>query len=81
MGDQIKATTAKAIEEQRNAVLTGKLLEQQFHSASRAAQADDNRAEFYKSKLGKGITWLGTAGKELNPFADTVHSARDFLRM
>lgn len=59
---------------------TGDILDEQLHSAKRAAEADKARADFYKSKAGQIITQVGTAAKELNPFMGDLSSARDLMR-
>lgn len=70
----------KVQQERKNAETTGRILEENYHSAARAAEADKQIADFYKTNLGKGILFLGTAGKTLNPFMGTTSSARDLLR-
>lgn len=66
--------------ERENVEKTGKILDEQLHSAQRAAEADKSRAEFYKSDIGKFLTKLGTGARELNPFMGTTNSALDLLR-
>lgn len=70
----------KVREEAENARKTGKILDEQIHSAQRAAEADKARAAFYKSDVGKFITKLGTGARELNPFVGTSNSALDLLK-
>lgn len=76
----INQTNMKVQQERKNAETTGKILDENLHSAARAAEVDRQITDFYKSNLGKGLLWLGTAGKTLNPFMGTTHSARDLIR-
>lgn len=77
---QIKEGTLKLFDERQNLHKVGKILDEQLHSAQRAAEADKARAEFYKSDIGKFITRLGTGARELNPFMGTTNSALDMLK-
>lgn len=82
------AKTANLIDEQvgevqdrrANLQTENKILEEQVHSARRAAIADQERAKFFSSDLGKMILKFGAAGKEINPFMSSTHSAADLLR-
>lgn len=82
------AKTANLIDEQvgevqdrrANLQVENKILEEQVHSARRAAIADQERAKFFSSDLGKMILKFGAAGKELNPFMSSTNSAADLLR-
>lgn len=76
----INTTQQKVDQERQNAVQTGKILEQQLHSAQRAATVDKEVEDFFKSPEGKLILRAGTVGKTLNPFMGTVNSARDLIR-
>lgn len=78
--DQIDATTDKTREEELNARRMGKILDEQLHSAQRAATVDKELEEFFKSDPGKLILKLGTAGKTLNPFMGTINSGRNLLK-
>lgn len=82
------AKTANLIDEQvgevqdrrANLQTENKILEEQVHSARRAAIADQERAKFFSSDLGKMILKFGAAGKEMNPFMSSTNSAADMLR-
>ena len=82
------AKTANLIDEQvgevqdrrKNLQTENKILEEQVHSAMRAAAADRERTKFFSSDLGKMILKFGAAGKELNPFMSSTHSAADLIR-
>lgn len=76
----LREQTLKTYDERANIEKTGKILDQQLHSAVRAAEADKARAEFFQSDVGKLILKLGAAGKELNPFVGTTNSAVDLLK-
>lgn len=70
----------KIYEETRNQQIVGKILEEEYTSAKRAAAVDALRMDAYNTKAGKFITTLGTLARELNPFLGAGNSAKDLLK-
>lgn len=70
------------IEQQNlNLQIEGKILEQNLHSAFRAAVADRQRTKFYSSEMGEWLTKIGTGLREVNPLINPVtNSARDLIK-
>ena len=76
----LKEQTYKTWEERQNAVKYGKILDQELHSAMRAATVDQQREEFFKTPEGRLILRLGTAAQTINPFMSTVTSGRNLAK-
>lgn len=76
----INEQNMKVQQERMNAEKTGKILDENLHSAQRAAEADRQLEQFLKSNPGRILNWLGTAGKTLNPFLGSTNSAKDLIR-
>lgn len=69
----------KAQQETKNAELFGKVLEEQFHSAHRAAEVDKIRLGAINTKVGRFLTGIGAVMKEFNPFLGGANSAKSLL--
>lgn len=79
--NEVAARQVRKLEsEEENVRKTGKILDENLHSAQRAAEADRQLEKFLKSDPGRVINWLGTAGKVLNPFLGSTNSAKDLMR-
>lgn len=63
-----------------NLQVENRIMEQQFHSALRAAVADKERAKFFSTDLGKALIKMGAGAREINPFLESTHSAKSFLK-
>lgn len=79
--NEVAARQVRKLEsEEENVRRVGKILDEQLHSAQRAATVDREIEDFFKSDAGKLILRLGTAGKTINPFMGTVNSGRNLLK-
>lgn len=76
----INQQNIKVQEETANVRKAGAILDENLHSAKRAAEVDKEVQEFFASKEGKMILRLGTAGKTLNPFMGAVTSGKNLLK-
>lgn len=78
--DQIKEATGEIADRRRNLQVENKILEENLHSAHRAAVADRERAKFFDSKFGQYVLQAGAIGRELNPFIEGANTAADLSR-
>ena len=76
----LKEQTAEVYERRMNEEKMGKILDENLHSAQRAATVDKQREEFFKTPEGRLALKLGTFGQTINPFMGTTNSARDLIR-
>lgn len=64
---------------ERNKEVENLILNENLTSARSAATADRMREDMLKTDIGEIIRWIGTAGKELNPFLGSANSARNLV--
>jgi len=78
--DLIREQVGEVQDRRDNLQQENKIMEQQWHSAKRAAVADEERAKFFETDLGKLLLRFGAGAREANPFLDSTHSAKSLLK-
>jgi len=78
--DLIKEQVGEVQDRRANLRQENLIMEQQWHSAKRAAVADEERAKFFDTDLGKLLLRFGAGAREANPFLDSAHSAKSILK-
>lgn len=79
-GELIKAQTAKSVQDGINAQKDGAILDEALTSAKSDARAAALREQMLDTTPGKWARYIGTFGRELNPFLDTGNSAKSLFR-
>lgn len=77
--NKVRADTAVSLQEAFNKNALGKIMLEELQSAKAAAARAKSDEEFFGTPLGQVLRKLGLAGKELNPFASGMNSARSLI--
>ena len=78
--DLISEQIGEVKDRRSNLQTENRIMEEQYHSAKRAATADQEREKFFSTDLGKLLLRFGAGAREANPFLESTHSAKSLLK-